>query len=1578
MTIAESTKDIALSIAGALIDAGIPIFRAWPNEHSRTGYGMPKGWQHTQPNRAVLERMQPGDALCMVTGRGVDVIDFDPRSGGTGWPEDIARPIVYGAAATPSDGAHWYVGAIGVASKNAWRPGIDVKSGTAGANANGSNGRGYVFLPPTERLSKQTGEPVAYRWVKPLDLAAISTRSADSSLCDIAEDIRVGRESSVAGARGLTGRLAEFARGAPQTPSVAERAIRRELTALAEWSPSAKDGYRDVLLRAAFILGGYVGSGVLDEDTAAERLRGAVCAVWPEPDGDDELWIEQGLTDGTARPFLVSDGSQNGHVPAYGEGLAAAGDIQGTQELKPEPRPVFDPVCDGSDHEIAQAVLEFVHPAFRPALDTGGWLARGSQRWEELNETASSGVVASVIPAMPIGNPDLPSAKADYTREHWQASRRTRFTTQRTFSGIVSRVRALTSVPNRWMVRVGELDAEPEILWAGGAAWDLRASLREPVRADLDPGTPHLHTARVVPDAEAPTPRWDAFLATVWPDPAVRGWAVRVLSIALAGYPDAALPVIYGSERSGKSSVAALLADLLGTYGAAADARLLGGHDGHASIVYALKGLRMAFIDEGPKRGQLAAERLKQITGGAPLTGNAMRQNPITWNPTHTLVMTANPDAEPQVTDPALRARLRIIPANAQEHDVRPARRALAAAWGREAPGVLAMFMRECAAWLEAPETAGNAVAPGEAAGLVQELVENQSPVLAWLAACTRPDEAGTPSRELYHAFAGWHDAHALFRKAAIPTETAWGRAMSDAGYPPFHTREGKRRSLVIDARDGFTRYVTGSDGFGGKPVTPENPSSTSVSTTSVTGVTGYTTHTHKSPIHIGGSGVPLGVWGEPDPTKTRQTRHTWHLTSENTEKNPSPNASQPGTTRHEMGGSATLGEAETGGQPPLFDGASSNVANSDEKTEKMGGQNGAPPAKPKKKPSAEVVAKRDARTAARRLERVAAAAGPVIGLPARVRRSGAAVALSREHAAVAVRQIIMTLGGIGLDAESTGYPMGHPEYRVRTFQLGDDETAVVFDAADAPQLATVAELLAEAPVIYAHSATADIGPAAWLELIDYAEGYAKVHDTASRSQLADPTTGGGEPGLKSAAPAILGERAVCPAADAGRKKLFSAGGWLTDTDELTPLERSGWAACDYTRETMIRYAASDVLDCVAIAKTLPEVDHSVWARECAVSRVTSRSAFTGFELDPAVVTEQIELREPLIAAAVDGGKAHGVDLSATDRDRQLSRALAGMGVPLPATKTGVSVAKDVLEPHAGREDEAGDLIRHRLDYQRENQRLSTYLYPWRMQIQHGDGRVRPTIYTLGADTGRMSSRDPNVQNIPKAGGMREAILAPQGYVFVSADFKNVEVRGMAVLSEDDHLKRLILDGLDLHTLVATQVFGDPPTEKQRHTAKHGVNFPYLYGAGVQRMALSSGLDEATVRTLIDTLRGIAPGLARWGDGLRSAVKQGYRGYPTYSGRTIHLPGNEPHKAVNYAVQGTCRELLVDALLRWDAGSFGGGVIIPVHDEILAVVPEHQAQDAGACLLDCMTMQLGDMPILGDLAEPSRCWRSKS
>lgn len=1325
---------------------------------------------------------------------------------------------------------------------------------------------------------------------------------------------------------------------------------------------------------AAGFLGGLVGCGRLELDRAREVLEQACEMRWGTCSADDQRWIEEGLSWGVANPVTVYDPVEE----VFGEDEQPPGGGEVTEEQRRKwrfydaiGREPFDPGgLDDSDQGLADAVLRRTAPGLRRAVDTGGWVVAGPTRWEELKDAGRAEWAVSVVARlMPPGAPGS-GPKAEWTDANWQHARRARFTATAGSGAIAGKMRAITGgADHPAVVRVAELDTEPEVLWAGGTPWDLRASGHVPVPAAIDPRTPHLHSALIAPVPGA-TPAWDAYLSAIWPDAAVRAWALRVISVALTGHPDAALPVFYGPERTGKSSFVSILIKLLGTYAHAADPRLLGAANAHASIVYALKGRRLSFIDEGPRRGQLATERLKQLTGGTELTGNAMNQNPITFAPTHTLVMTTND--EPLLTDAALTARMRIIPCEGDQDAVRAARQALTpAVLEREAPSILAALMRETAAWLGDPATALNAAAPATVREQIAEISGTQDVFAAWLAERTRPSEKGTPSRDLYRNFVLWFRDNPVITERVIPSETAWGVSVTRLGFPSSHTRHGKVRALALHnggdvswavqppSGDGF---VHGCDGFSEPTRHAETDRSDPLFTPSVTGVTGLGRSTDSTEQEKGGT-----AHIQPALEELPVTRHA----------KPSPSAfgeqPEPGSM---------INCAWCGGLVQLTKSIKFKVHKNATGSRCDGSQ--------QTPPGVLTLSERKAYERTRiKAAKIAEAAGPLLELPAAMRRGEAPRSVSLAEAAAIVRECMRRNGGrVSVDIETNALPMWHPEYAVQTIQLGDWGEAIDLDAADPEHRALAGQLLREAGEIEAFSYTADLAPLARIGVIEYDEALAKAIDVATLVKLTDPALTENGDGLKETARAVLGPAAVSPAAEDARKRLGDAAGWIWQLKHDTPRERNGWANVDKRCTTMATYAMADVLDNAALRLKLPQPDPAVMAREIVAERVVAKLPYLGLALDGPRVRAQLDDREPRAAAKLERIRRLGVDNP--DSPKQVTERLTALGAILPQTKEGNdSGAKDVLEKLQHAPGDLGELAKTILEWRDDATVLKNMIRPWARSTEHGDSRTYPTIYTLGADTGRMSCVRPNLQQVAREGGLRECILADPGYLLIAADFSSVEVRVAAYVSGDRNLTAMILGAQtcptclagstcvlhDLHAMIANQAYGPGFTKANRYNVKRVV-FGRLYGGSARTLAAQTGLTIAMVEQLVATLDAIAPELAAWSARVRDAVRQGLREYRTYSGRVIHLDPRLPHKAPNYIIQGTARELLVDALIRWDVGPYRGGIVLPVHDEIVAMVPADVAAEATRYLVECMTTQLGPVPITVEADEPAQCWQS--
>ncbi|HZY16120.1 MAG TPA: DNA polymerase I, partial [Ramlibacter sp.] len=247
-------------------------------------------------------------------------------------------------------------------------------------------------------------------------------------------------------------------------------------------------------------------------------------------------------------------------------------------------------------------------------------------------------------------------------------------------------------------------------------------------------------------------------------------------------------------------------------------------------------------------------------------------------------------------------------------------------------------------------------------------------------------------------------------------------------------------------------------------------------------------------------------------------------------------------------------------------------------------------------------------------------------------------------------------------------------------------------------------------------------------------------------------------------------------------------------------------------------------------------------------------------------------------------------------------------------------------------------------------------------QLAHpATGRVHTHYAQAVAVTGRLSSNDPNLQNIPvrtvEGRRIREAFVAPSGFRVASADYSQIELRIMAHISEDEALLRAFRDNLDVHRATASEVFGvalDQVSSEQRRYAKV-INFGLIYGMSSFGLARNLGIDNAAARNYIERYFQRYPGVKHYMDETRLSAKS--RGYvETVFGRRLYLPeinspngprrGGAERQAINAPMQGTAADLIKLAMVKvqetLDRERRRTKMIMQVHDELVFEVPEDE------------------------------------
>ncbi|MBW8756186.1 MAG: DNA polymerase I [Burkholderiales bacterium] len=256
-----------------------------------------------------------------------------------------------------------------------------------------------------------------------------------------------------------------------------------------------------------------------------------------------------------------------------------------------------------------------------------------------------------------------------------------------------------------------------------------------------------------------------------------------------------------------------------------------------------------------------------------------------------------------------------------------------------------------------------------------------------------------------------------------------------------------------------------------------------------------------------------------------------------------------------------------------------------------------------------------------------------------------------------------------------------------------------------------------------------------------------------------------------------------------------------------------------------------------------------------------------------------------------------------------------------------------------------------------------TYTDKLPQMINPDTGRVHTHYAQAVAVTGRLSSNDPNLQNIPirtpEGRRVREAFVAPPGHVIVSADYSQIELRLMAHISQDPGLLRAFNDGMDVHRATAAEVFNlasEEITSEQRRYAKT-INFGLIYGMGAFGLSQSLGIEQKAAKDYIDRYFARFAGVKRYMDETKArAAETGY--VETLFGRRIELPeirgGSGPlragaeRQAINAPMQGTAADLIKLAMLAVQKALDDQGkatrMVMQVHDELVFEVPESEVE----------------------------------
>jgi DNA polymerase-1 len=343
---------------------------------------------------------------------------------------------------------------------------------------------------------------------------------------------------------------------------------------------------------------------------------------------------------------------------------------------------------------------------------------------------------------------------------------------------------------------------------------------------------------------------------------------------------------------------------------------------------------------------------------------------------------------------------------------------------------------------------------------------------------------------------------------------------------------------------------------------------------------------------------------------------------------------------------------------------------------------------------------------------------------------------------------------------------------------------------------------------------------------------------------------------------------------------------------------------------------------------------------------------------------------------------------------QQLAKVLfEDLKLPAPARRgkgKTVSTAADVLDDLAADHE----IVRLVLDYRQLAKLKGTYVDALPALIDPRTGRIHTSFNQTGAATGRLSSSNPNLQNIPirteLGREIRAAFIPRDGWKLVTADYSQIELRLLAHFSGDPVLIQAFRNGEDIHTRTAAEVFGVGPlmvTPELRRRAK-AVNFGIVYGLSAFGLAAQLGIPRPEAQTYIDNYFKRYAGVRRFIDATIAEVRRTgvtrtlfgrERPIPDMDSRNPNARGFAERTAVNTPLQGTAADLIKLAMIRVDdelaRGKFRAAMLLQVHDELVFEAPPEEIPDLRKLVKSAMeNVHKLDVPLIADLATGDN-WR---
>lgn len=532
------------------------------------------------------------------------------------------------------------------------------------------------------------------------------------------------------------------------------------------------------------------------------------------------------------------------------------------------------------------------------------------------------------------------------------------------------------------------------------------------------------------------------------------------------------------------------------------------------------------------------------------------------------------------------------------------------------------------------------------------------------------------------------------------------------------------------------------------------------------------------------------------------------------------------------------------------------------------------------------------------------------------------------------------------------------PEFKLRTVQLAS-EHAVVYIPYTSASHAQLESIFRKVEGWLIHNASFDLPVLDRFELASLDDMWPKTVDSMLYAQLVQhPRTRAGDGSFPAKLKELVrklvdpeygddkilrqrmaqGDRVWVP-----QKKDPTKGRWARGPVPWT------WGTVPVMLEEFVRYAVCDPWMTLLVFKQLLTVgraqDEELYDYEARNAWLMCRAAKRGLLVDTANANRMIQQFDERLVE-IDGlFEANDLDSESPDTHENKWRfveVMAKRGVRLdkrtkeglPALDAGTILA---AAESAGLTEDA--LLLAWSDLHQMEKYRSAYVEPFLMAAR-GDGRVHPSIRTLGARTGRMSISDPPLQQLPRIGDVRSCLRADEGHVLVGADYSAIEMAVAAALSGDRRMQELIANGVDIHGVVAESVFGPGFSKEQRNVAKRA-GLGRLYGAGAKTVARQCGVPVVVAAKALTAFDKEFPELKRY-----AAWVAEDSDLITFTGRRVRADPTRPYANINYVVQSSARDVFMLGGLRAAGAGLESYLWLPMHDEWIVQAPDVANQPA--------------------------------